>query len=60
MLAQHNCDLRSAPFSEKRTAYKGAPYVLTSQIADVHEWNHAQIVERQKTLASFASATWPL
>ena len=60
LLAKHNCDLRSANFETKRGVYENTPYVLTSQIATVHEWNHDRIVERQKLLAELAVKTWPL
>lgn len=58
--ARSNSDLRSADFATKRAAFKGAPYVLTDQIASVDEWGPAQIEERQKTLADLATKAWPL
>ncbi|MGD0947791.1 MAG: DUF262 domain-containing protein [Candidatus Binatia bacterium] len=60
LLAKYNCDLRSDDFETKRAVYENAPYELTKQVATVADWNHAQIVERQKVLAEIAIKTWPL
>lgn len=56
--ASSNSDLKSKPFSEKRTVYRDAPYVLTSQIAEADEWTPQTIDARQRVLAELAVKTW--
>jgi hypothetical protein len=58
--AKSNSDLKSSDFATKKLVYKDTPYVLTSQIAELNEWNAAAIEARQKTLADLALKTWPL
>jgi hypothetical protein len=48
---------KSADFHTKKPFL---PYVPTKQIADASEWTIAEIVERQKTLASIAVKTWSI
>lgn len=60
LLARSNSDLRSASFDEKKNVYKETPYVLTSQIATVSEWDEKQIALRQRGLADLALQAWPL
>jgi hypothetical protein len=60
MKASDNSHLKSAPFAEKRSTYAVSPYVLTSQVAAVTEWNGDAIVNRQKVLAEYAVKTWPI
>ncbi|MGA2678332.1 MAG: DUF262 domain-containing HNH endonuclease family protein [Sedimentisphaerales bacterium] len=55
-----NNDLRSANQKEKFAVYKGCPYTLTSQIANVPKWTKDTIIQRQKTLADLAMKAWPL
>ena len=58
LLASQNSDLKSLPFSEKRSVYRKSPYVLTSQIADADEWSSDAIAARQKGMAEIALKTW--
>ena len=60
LLAKSNSDLRSADFTTKKVVYEHTPYVLTSQIATVGEWDEHQITERQKVMAELALKAWPL
>jgi hypothetical protein len=60
LLAKSNSDLKSSDFKTKRAIYRNTPYVLTSQIAGVNEWDEHQIVKRQKGLAEIALLAWPL
>jgi len=60
MLAKSNSDLKSSDFATKKAVYKDSPYELTRQISSVHDWNDAQISERQKGLAGLALKAWPL
>lgn len=56
--ATTNSDLKSKAFSEKRAVYSTAPYVLTSQIAEVDTWTPDAIEKRQAVLADLAVETW--
>lgn len=58
--ARSNSDLRSAGFDEKRKVFERSPYELTSQVAALGDWNHQQILERQRVLANWALEAWPL
>ncbi len=58
--AKNNSDLKSAPFKVKKKVYAQSPYVLTSQISKVSDWNSSQIVLRQKGLSELALTAWPL
>jgi hypothetical protein len=60
MRASDNSDLQSDGFYQKRKVYKDSPYVLTSQIAELGEWNAAAIAARQVALAALAVKTWPI
>ena len=60
LTATTNSDLKSLPFSEKKPIYASAPYVLTSQIADVDDWTPEAIETRQDVLAGLAVRTWPV
>jgi hypothetical protein len=60
MRASDNSDLQSDGFTEKKKVYKDSPYILTSQIADLAEWNAEAIAARQIALASLAVRTWPI
>ena len=60
MLAKSNSDLKSSNFETKKDVFKNSPYVLTSQIASVSQWDEAAISDRQKTLATLALKAWPL
>lgn len=57
--ASDNSLLRSDSFDKKKVILAESPYVLTSQIASVAEWNAEAIVNRQKTLAIYAVRAWP-
>ena len=59
MRASDNSDLRSATFSDKKQTYASSPYVLTSQIGDLDQWNADSVAVRQKSLAHLAITTWP-
>jgi hypothetical protein len=58
--ASDNLGLRSDPFATKKAVFANSPYVLTSQIATFSDWTPDSIVQRQKTMASFAAKAWPL
>ena len=58
--ASSNSDLKSAGFDKKREVYQSAPYSLTSQVGDLHEWTTETIHQRQKILAGLALKAWPL
>ncbi|MFC1916513.1 DUF262 domain-containing protein [Chloroflexota bacterium] len=60
MLAKDNSDLRSAAFPEKRKIYEASPYVITSQLAEVDDWNPNMIGKRQEILSEFALKAWPI
>jgi hypothetical protein len=60
MRATENSDLKSETFDEKKKAFAGSPYVLTSQIAEAASWGPKEIEGRQKTLADLAIKAWPL
>jgi hypothetical protein len=55
-----NSDLRSADFSTKSRIFKDVPYVTTSEVASVPDWNVKRISDRQKTLAKLALKAWPI
>ena len=55
-----NSDLKSAKFSVKSLIYKDSPYVLTSQVSSVSDWNVENIKERQTGLAKLALVAWPI
>ncbi len=59
MRASDNSDLRSAGFSVKAKIYAQSPYELTSQIADLDDWNADAIASRQKALAELSLEAWP-
>jgi hypothetical protein len=59
MRASDNSDLRSATFSDKKQTYASSPYVLTSQIGDLDQWNADSVAVRQKSLAHLAITAWP-
>lgn len=54
-----NSDLRSAPFSEKKKAYKNSGFMLTNEISELDTWGAKEVVERQGRLAELALKTWP-
>jgi Protein of unknown function (DUF1524) len=60
LIAKDNADIGNGKFSTKLKLYKGSPYELTRQIADVKEWGPSQIAERQKLMADLALKAWPL
>jgi len=60
MRASDNSDLQSGGFVAKKNVYKDSPYILTSQIADLGEWDAAAIAARQISLAALAVRTWPI
>ena len=60
LLAKKNTNLGSESFDIKRAVYAASPYVLTSQIATVDDWNEDAIANRQEHLAQLALGTWPL
>jgi Protein of unknown function (DUF1524) len=60
MRASDNSDLQSDSFAIKKEIYKDSPYVLTSQIGDLADWNAAAVAARQAALAALAVSTWPI
>lgn len=60
MRASDNSSLQSDEFSAKKKVYAQSPYILTSQIADLAEWNDTAIADRQAALAALAVSTWPI
>ncbi len=60
MRASDNSDLQSGRFATKKEIYKNSPYVLTSQIGELADWNAAAVAARQTALASLAVSTWPI
>lgn len=52
--------LANKPFAEKRSALGGAPYALTSMVADYEKWDAIAIEERQAKLADLALQAWPI
>jgi hypothetical protein len=60
MRASDNSDLQSDSFATKKEIYKNSPYVLTSQIGELADWDAAAVAARQVALATLAVATWPI
>ncbi len=58
--ARDNSELRSVGFADKKQIYANSPYVLTSQIAELNDWNVPAVVTRQKKLADLAVQAWPI
>lgn len=58
--ASDNSILRSDPFESKKIVFSASPYILTSQIGRLTDWNAESIVNRQKVLAELALAAWPI
>ncbi len=59
MRASDNSGLGSASFADKKAAYAGSPYNLTSMVGNVDEWTVDAIKDRQRALARIAVETWP-
>lgn len=57
--SRDNSTLKSSPYRDKRTVYKNSEYILTKQIAEVHEWTTSAIEDRQQELSNLALMTWP-
>ena len=53
-----NSNLKSAPFSDKKTTYEKCPYELTVQVTTVPNWTVETIKERQSGLAKLAVKAW--
>jgi hypothetical protein len=60
MRASDNSDKKSGGFDEKKAVYAASPYVLTSQIAELDEWDPGAIDNRQAKLAGLAVEAWPI
>ena len=60
MRASDNSEIKSSPFSEKKSIYSESPYVLTSQIAEFDDWGPEYIAKRQKILAALSVKAWPV
>jgi len=60
MRARDNSDLQSDDFGRKKAIYAASPYILTSQISDLADWNCDAVAERQRALAVLAVKTWPI
>ena len=60
MQAKKNQDLGNADFLAKRAVFKTSALALTADVARYKKWGSAQVIERQKKLASLAVETWPL
>lgn len=58
--AKQNADLKSAPFRDKKAAYRSSPYELTQQVVGAPKWTENAIASRQAILADIAVRTWPL
>ena len=58
--ASKNSDLKSQSFVDKKKVYAESPYLLTSQIAAVEDWNADAINDRQKMMAELGVKTWPV
>jgi len=58
--ASDNSNLQSIGFADKKKVYAASPYILTSQIAGLADWNPAAIAKRQKALAALAAKAWPI
>jgi hypothetical protein len=59
MRASDNSDLRSTTFETKKGTFASSPYVLTSQIADLDDWDAEAVAMRQNALAHLAIGAWP-
>ena len=59
--ASQNVLVDRMPFSEKKAVLAASPYLLTAMIGrDFKNWSVIEIEARQKKLAEYAPATWPL
>jgi hypothetical protein len=58
--AGENSSLGNGSFADKRVAYRGSSFVLTSTIALQERWTVEAIAERQRQLAVIAVQAWSL
>jgi hypothetical protein len=58
--ADKNNKIGNDKFSEKKEIYKQSTFLLTSQIAELDNWDADAIDNRQKKIAELAVKTWPL
>ncbi|MEO6755446.1 MAG: DUF262 domain-containing HNH endonuclease family protein [Chthoniobacteraceae bacterium] len=59
--ASQNVSLDRLPFAEKKAVLAQSTYLLTAMIGERFEqWTTVEIEARQKKLAEYAAATWPL
>jgi hypothetical protein len=47
-------------FIESKSIYSSSPYSWTSVVGDSHDWDIAEIENRQKAMAKLAVTTWPV
>lgn len=55
-----NSENRSDSFKDKRSTYKGCPFVFTSQLFRVPDWTKEYINKRQAQMADKALKAWPI
>jgi len=53
-----NAAMSNRPFEEKRSAYRGSPLRMTSELAEVDKWNAASIRKRQEHVVRFATKVY--
>ena len=59
-LTKMNSEASNNPFSDKKDIYKTSGYAITRALAELKDWNSAEIKTRSKEMAKEALALWPL
>jgi hypothetical protein len=60
LLAGENSKLGSEAFDTKKAVFAKSPYVLTSIVSNVTDWNATEIDLRQQNMAALAVKTWKI
>lgn len=60
MSSKSNSTFGNDAFEEKREVFRGSPFKLTSQIAELDQWDMDAIEQRQREMAKIAVKVWTL